>query len=137
INPQLSFNVTKLESIVTLPGLGSDGVLSRDKQFLYVTMPGQSAVAVVNTITRKLVGTIPTGDKSKPTRIALQPDGRYVWVGLDDSPSVAVIDTTTNKLAATITVGAGLHNIAFMPDSRLAYVTNSGADTVSAIDTKT
>jgi YVTN family beta-propeller protein len=136
INPQLSFNVTKLESIVTLPGLGGDWALSKDKQFLYVTLPGQSAVAIVNTVTRKLVGTIPTGDKSKPVRIALQPDGRYIWVGLDDSPSVAVIDTTTNKLAATIGVGAGLHNIAFTADSRMAYVTNSGADTVSAIDTK-
>ncbi len=134
INPQLSFNITKLESIITLPGRGSDWALSKDKEFLYVTMPDQSAVAVVDTVTRKLVGTIPTGDKSKPTRIALQPDGRYIWVGLDDSPSVAVIDTTTRKLAATVAVGAGLHNIAFTADSRMAYVTNSGADTVTAID---
>ncbi|HVG21517.1 MAG TPA: cytochrome D1 domain-containing protein [Blastocatellia bacterium] len=137
INPQVSFNITKLESIITLPGPGSDWTLSKDKGFVYVSMPSQSAVAVVNAITRKLVATIPTGEKTKPVRIYLQPDGRYVWVGLDDSPAVAVIDTTTNKLAATVPAGAGLHNIAFTSDSRLAYVTNSGADTVTAIDTKT
>ena len=137
INPQISFNITKLESIVMLPGPGADWTLSRNKEFLYVTLPGQSAVAIINTITRKLVGTIQTGEKTKPMRIALQPDGRYVWVGLDDSPMVAVIDTTTNKLAATVSAGAGLHNFAFTPDSRFAYVTNSASDTVTAIDART
>ena len=137
INPQISFNITKLESIVMLPGPGADWTLSKDKDFLYVTLPGQSAVAVINTVTRKLVDTIQTGEKTKPVRIALQPDGRYVWVGLDDSPAVAVIDTTTNKLAATVPAGAGLHNIAFTADSRFAYVTNSAADTVTAIDART
>lgn len=136
INPQIAFNITKLESIVTLPGPGVDWAISNSKEFIYVTMPGQSAVAIINAVTRKLVGTVGTGEKTKPVRIAIQPDGRYVWVGLDDSPSVAVIDTTTNKLAATIQAGAGLHNIAFTSDSRFAYVTNSGADTVTAIDIK-
>ena len=137
INPQIAFNITKLESIVTLPGPGADWTISKNKDFVYVTLPGQSAVAIINAVTRKMVGTVQTGEKTKPVRIALQPDGKYVWVGLDGSPSVAVIDTATNKLAATVQAGAGLHNIAFTADSRFAYVTNSGADTVTAIDTKT
>ena len=137
INPQISFNITKLESIVTLPGAGLDWVLSKTGDFLYVTMPSESAVAVINTITRKLVGTVPTGEKTKPVRIAIQPDGRYVWVGLDGSSSVAVIDTSANKLAGVAAAGAGLHNIAFTSDSRFAYVTNSAEDTVTAIDSKT
>jgi YVTN family beta-propeller protein len=136
INPQISFSVTKLESIVTLPGAGADWALSKNRDSLYVTLPQQSAVAVINTVTRKLTGTIATGEKTKPVRISLQPDGRYVWVGLDDSSSVAVIDTKTNKLAATITVGAGLHGMTFTPDSRFAYVTNSAADTVTVIDAR-
>ena len=137
INPQISFNLTKLESIITLPGEGLDWALSKNEEFLYVTMPARSAVAVINTVTRKLVATVTTGEKSKPTRIVIQPDGRYAWVGLDDSPLVAVIDTATNKLAATAPAGAGLHSIAFTSDSRFAYVTNSAADTVTAIDAKT
>jgi YVTN family beta-propeller protein len=136
INPQLSFSVTKLESIVTLPGKGADWVLSKGKDFLYVTLPQQSAVVVVNTMTRKIAATVMLSENAKPMRVALQPDGRYVWVGLDDSPKVAVIDTTTNQLAAMIPVGNGLHNLAFTEDSRFAYVTNSAADTVSAIDIK-
>jgi YVTN family beta-propeller protein len=137
INPQVSFNITKLESIVTLPGPGADWTLSINKDFLYVTLPNQSAVAIINAITRKLIGTVQTGENTRPMRIGLQPDGRHVWVGLDDSATVAVIDTTTNKLAAAVPAGAGLHNIAFTPDSRFAYVTNSASDTVTAIDART
>lgn len=136
INPQVSFSKTKLESIIELPGRGADWTLSRNKDFLYLTLPDQSSVGVINTITRKLVATIPVGPQMKPMRIALQPDGRFVWVGLDNSPLVAVIDTASNKLVTAVTVGNGLHNIAFAPDSSLAFVTNSAADTVSIIDAK-
>jgi YVTN family beta-propeller protein len=137
INPLISFSITKLESVVVLPGTGADWVLSKGKDFLYVTMPDQSAVAVVNTVTRKLVDTIKLGEKTRPVRVAVQPDGRFVWVGIDNSSQVAVIDPATNKLAATINAGQGLHNIAFTADSRFAYVTNSAADTVSVVDAKT
>jgi YVTN family beta-propeller protein len=136
INPQVAFSKTKLESIILLPGPGADWALSQNKESLYLTLPEQSAIGVIDTITRKLVSTVAVGERTKPMRIALQPDGRYVWVGLDGSPSVAVIDTASNKLAATVPVGDGLHNIAFTPDSLLAFVTNSAADTVSVIDTK-
>jgi YVTN family beta-propeller protein len=135
INPQVAFSVTKLESIIELPGAGADWTLSKQSDFLYVTLPGQSSIAVINAITRKMVGQIALGDLVKPRRITLQPDGRYVWVGLDDSSQVVAIDTRTNKLAATLRVGGGLHNIAFTPDSRYAYVTNSAANSVSVIDT--
>ncbi|HVG34684.1 MAG TPA: YncE family protein, partial [Pyrinomonadaceae bacterium] len=137
INPQVSFSVTKLESIIALPGPGADWTLSQNKEFLYVTMPEQGAVGIVNTVTGKLVATIQTGEKSAPRHIELQPDGRFVWVGLDASSQVAVLDTSNNKLVATIKAGAGFHHIAFTGDSRTAYVTNSAADTVSVIDTKT
>ncbi|HYP00206.1 MAG TPA: YncE family protein [Pyrinomonadaceae bacterium] len=136
-NPQIAFSKTKLESIVQLPGNGADFVLGKNKENLYITLPEQSAVVVVNTITRKITDTITLEGKRKPMRIALEPDGSHVWVGLDDSPLVAVIDTATNKLVNTVAVGAGLHNITFTADSRFAYVTNTASDTVSAIDTKT
>jgi YVTN family beta-propeller protein len=137
INPQISFNITKLESLVTLPGPGTDWALSKNKDFLYVTLPEQSAVAVVNTVTRKLMGTIPIGEKTRPGRLAVQPDGRYLWVGLDNAPSVVVIDMETNKVKSTVAVGGGLHNLAFTSDARYAYISNSTANTVTAVDTKT
>jgi YVTN family beta-propeller protein len=135
INPQISFNITKLENIITLPSTGADWVLSKNKEAIYLTLPDSAAVAIINTITRRITGTIQLDQKSRPTRINIQPDGRLVWVGLDGLPQVAVIDTTTGKLKATVAVGEGLHQIAFTPDSRFAYVTNSSSDSVTAIDT--
>ena len=136
INPQVAFSITKLESIITLPGPGADWALSKDKNYVYLSFPDQSSVAIVNTITRKIVTTVSTGEKTKPMRVAVQPDGRYVWVGLDGSALAAAIDTATNKLAATVPAGEGLHNFAFTSDSRFAYISNSAADTVSAVDTR-
>lgn len=136
INPQISFSKTKLESLIQLPGPGADWVLTGNKNFLYVTLPEQSAVGVVSTITKKLIATLPVGEKSKPMRLVLEPGGRNVWVGLDGAASVAAIDTASHKLAAIVPAGAGLHNMAFTADGRFAYVTNSDAGTVSVIDAK-
>jgi YVTN family beta-propeller protein len=136
-NPQVAFSKTKLESIIELPANGADFVLSKNKELLYITVPERSAVVVVNTITRKIVETVEIEGGRKPMRIALEPGGARLWVGLDDSPLVAVIDTASNKLLRTVGVGAGLHNITFTADGAFAYVTNSAADTVTAINTAT
>ncbi len=136
INPQAAFSRTKLESLIVLPGAGADWVVSKSNDLLYMTIPEQSAVAVIDTITRKVARTIQLQPRTKPRRIALDSSESYVWVGLDDSPHVAIIDTKTNTVAATITTGDGLHQIEFIPGGRLLYVTNSKANTVSAIDAK-
>ncbi|MBV9927213.1 MAG: YncE family protein [Acidobacteria bacterium] len=134
INPQISFSVTKLEGIVELPGVGADWALAKDKETLYVSMPDQSAVAVVDTVTKKLTATLPTGEKTRPMRVALQPDGQYVWVGLDGSPFVVVIDAAKRGVVGRVNVGEGLHTFAFSSDSKYAFVTNSTSDTVSVVD---
>jgi YVTN family beta-propeller protein len=137
INPQVAFTATKMESIVVLPGLGADWVQSPDKHFVYISMPDQSAVAVIDTATHKLLTVISTDTNTKPMRLVIQPDGRYLWVGLDDSPAVAAIDIATNQLTATVAVGNGLHNLELTGDSRFVYVSNSLDDSVTAIDTHT
>jgi len=53
IDPQVEFGATKLESLVTLPGNGADWVLSPDQSYLYVTIPGEDAVAVIEMIAGK------------------------------------------------------------------------------------
>ena len=134
INPQLSFNVTKLENIVVLPSAGADWALSKNKERVYVTLPESASVAVIDTITRRLVNTVQLDQHTRPMRVSLQPDGRYVWVGLDGLPQVAVINAATGKLKTIIAVGEGLHYFAFTPDSRFAYVTNSLAESVTVIN---
>jgi YVTN family beta-propeller protein len=136
INPQIAFSRTKLEGLIVLPGAGADWTLSKSNEFLYVTLPDLSAVAVVDTVRRKIARTISLKPGTKPRRIVLDSSGRHALIGLDNSPYVAVIDTRTNNLAAMIATGEGLHQIEFEPGGRFAYVTNSKANTISIIDTK-
>ncbi|MBA3241420.1 MAG: hypothetical protein H0T60_09385, partial [Acidobacteria bacterium] len=135
INPQVAFQITKLENLILLPGRGADWALSPDKSSLYVSIPDRSALVVIDTLTRKIVETVSTGAGTTPRRVALSPDGRSLWASLDDSPRVAVMDTEGRRLRGTVEVGhGGLHSVAFTPDGKLAYVSSSDGETVAAID---
>ena len=135
INPLVSFSITKLESLVMLPGRGADWALSHDKGSLFVSIPDRSAVVVVDTLTRKVVSTIQTGAGTSPRRVALSPDGQSLWVALDNSSGVAVLDVKARKLRGMADVGVGgLHSVAFTPDGRFAYVSSSDGESIAAVD---
>jgi YVTN family beta-propeller protein len=134
INPQVSFNASKLETLIVLPGNGADWVLSQDGKFLYVSIPDAGAVAIIDTTARRMIASLPTGDHSSPTQIALQPDGRYVWVGLDGTAEAIAIDVLSNTIYRRVAVGNGLHKIAFGSDGRSAIFSNSADDSVSIVD---
>lgn len=134
--PGAGFAGGRLESLVTLPGRGADWALTPDRERLFVSIPEQSSIAVVNTLTRGLETTIPLGAGERPLRVALSPDGRRLWVSLDKSSLVAVIDTEARRLHSTIGVGRGPHNFAFTPDGALAFVSNSASNSVTVLHTK-
>lgn len=133
INPRSGFGA-KLKGLVTLYDTGADWVFGPTKEFLYITVPGQSSVAVIDTFSARLLTTIPLGENTMPRRLAIQPDGRYLWVALDGTEEVAAINIADN-LVRKIPTGRGTHRFAFMPDSTRVFVTNSDADTVSILDT--
>lgn len=136
INPHVAFS-TKLEQIISLPGLGTDWLLTKDGRFLYVTLSDEGAIAVIDTTTHRLTHTILTGESSRPTRLAAQPDGRAVWVGLDGTAQVVALDPETHSVTKTIVVGEGPHALAFSDDSAHLAVTNGVSNTVSLIDLRT
>lgn len=138
IDPLLGFGRSNLYALVPLKGPGEDWVLSGDRQRLFVSLPSANQVAVVDTAAWKVTAYIDAG--TKPTRLALQPDGKYLWVGnhgdgvADSASGVTVIEADTLKVAARIPTGAGHHEIAFGADDRHAFVTNREAGTVSVLD---
>ena len=138
IDPLSGFGNTKLYTLVALRSPGEDWVMSRDKKRLYVSLPLVNEVAVVDTVTWKVLTNIAAG--VKPARLALQHDERYLWVGNDGgeetSGGVTVIDTTTLKVAAQINTGTGHHEIALTDDDRYAFITNKQAGTLSVIDVR-
>jgi YVTN family beta-propeller protein len=127
---------TSLYATVLLPRPGADWARTRDQKRVYVTMPLAGQVAVVDTESFRLAGTVPAG--AAPTRAVLQPDERYLWIGNDARKAcesgVTVIDPVALKPVATIATGRGHHEIAFSGDGRRAFVTNREEGTVSVVD---
>jgi YVTN family beta-propeller protein len=124
---------------VVLEAPGADWVASDRDRRLYITMPRAGRVAVMDTETFKIVDKLDAG--KTPVRVVLQPDGRFLWVGnnADDvaASGVTVIDTETRQQVGFVATGAGHHEIAFTPDSRLAFVTSRHAGTVTVVDVAT
>ena len=137
IDPLLGFGGSKLVTLVMLKSPGEDWALTADRSKLFVSMPLVNAVAVVDATTWKVVAEVSAG--SKPTRVALQPDGKYLWVvneaGADGEPGgVTAVDTASLKVAGTFKTGAGAHEVAFSDDNKFAYVSNRADGTLSVID---
>lgn len=137
INPHVAFAPTKLEHIISLPGLGTDWLLTKDGRTLYVTLSEEASIAVIDTTTYRLIHTLSVGAGSRPTRLALQPDGRAVWVGLDGTAQIAALDPGTHAITKTISVGEGPHTLAFSDDNFYLAVTNGVSNTISLIDLRT
>jgi DNA-binding beta-propeller fold protein YncE len=138
IDPLSGFRGSRLYTLISLRSPGEDWVTSADKQRLYVSMPLVSQVAVIDTITWKVVANIDAG--VKPTRVALQHDGRYLWIGDDgadeNGSGITVIDTETLKVVAQVATGKGHHELAFTDDDRFTFVTNREEGTLSVIDVR-
>jgi DNA-binding beta-propeller fold protein YncE len=136
IDPLLGFGGSKLLTLVMLKSPGEDWALTSDQDLLFVSLPLAGQVAVVDTDTWKVASYIDAG--SRPTRVALQPDGKYLWVANDaegaQAGGVTIIDTATLKPAGAIATGAGHHELAFSDDSRFAFVTNKRDGTLSVVE---
>jgi YVTN family beta-propeller protein len=130
--------MTNLFAVILLQGAPQDWAMSEDQLRLFVTMPELSKVAQVDLDGFQVDANYEVS--GQPGRIAIQPDGRYAWVGIESSnrgeSGVAVIDVAGQNLVSQIPTGAGAHSLAFSPDSRNVYVTNSDAGTLTVIDTE-
>ncbi len=134
INPYAGLRNSRLESIVELPSTGHDWVLAPEVHRLFVSLREADAVAVVDTLQRRLLATVPTGKGSLPTRLAYDPDQRRVWVGLDGAPRLLALDARDASTVAEVAVGNGLHTLALAPGADDLLATHSGSDAVSLVD---
>jgi len=135
IDPQFSYGASRVIASVPLASPGGDWQFSEDQKLLFVSMPSSGKIAVLDTSSWQVLRNIDIG--AGISRISLQPDGRRIWITFNDGASsgAAAIDVAKLQIADRIQTGSGPHEIAFSADSRLAFITNKGAGTVSLIDT--
>ncbi len=112
---------------------GAGGAAAAPKA--YVGLFKDDAVAVIDTVQNKVIGTVsvPKG----PHGLVITPDGRKVYVSSDGASTVSVIDTASDRVIATIEVGANPHGLAVSGDGRRVLAMGWGSNRALVIDTAT
>lgn len=119
-----------------------DGSTSR----IFVQLSGYNGFAVVDFKTHKEVKRIalptePSGGHAEggaPSHgIGVAPDGQTLWVNSSPANAVFIYSLPDLKVEGYVKTGKVPDWITFTPDSKMVYIANSGANTVTAIDTVT
>lgn len=141
---------------VLLACLAVSGVsaIAADRK-VYVANEDAGTVSVIDGQTFKLSRHIAVGAGAHNVQVS--PDGRLAWVTHNGQPpavgpahagmsaadhgamshagEVWAIDTTTDEVVAQVVVGRHPAHVVLSADSRWAYVTNGGDNTLSVVDT--
>jgi YVTN family beta-propeller protein len=101
----------------------------------FVLEPGNETIEVVDVTGWTQTGQAILLTNTKPSNLAITPDGTLALVLQSQTNTVAVIDVSTLQVEADpIPVGSGPTAIAVSADSRFALVTNGSDGTLSVID---
>jgi YVTN family beta-propeller protein len=117
------------------------GLASRESGLLaagpkvYVRLFRDNAVAVIDTGSKRVLGTIAV--LTGPHGLVVTPDGRKAYVSSDGDATVSVIDTATDRVVGTIDVGPNPHGLAISPDGKRLLVSAWGAGQALFVDTAT
>ncbi len=107
---------------------------------LYVSAWAQSAVAVIDLKSEKVIALWPTGQH--PCEMALTRSGKFLFVANANLNTVTVLDTATGRALETITTslypnsppGSTPNSLALSPDEKTLFVANADNNTVAVFD---
>ncbi|QEC74784.1 T9SS type B sorting domain-containing protein [Mucilaginibacter ginsenosidivorax] len=103
-------------------------VTSQRANVAYIPNFGSNTVLAVNTITNKIIDTIPVG--ADPGFVAISPDGKKAYIANISGISLSIINTQTNQVK-DISIFDNPTGVIFSKDGARAYVTGaSGSCTV-------
>lgn len=98
----------------------------------YVVNFNDASLAVVDTVTNRLVGSIPAGDY--PSAIALSTDARWAYVANQFANQLSVIDLDTGRRSAVVPVGTRPVAVQVSPDNQWIAVVNQLGSSVTLIE---
>ena len=103
---------------------------------LYVTTELDETVTVIDPRTRKIVGTVPTGQEESHM-LALSHDGRLGYTANVGPGTVSVLDMPGRKTVAVIPVAGTVQRIAISADDKLVFTSDQTKPQLAVIDTAT
>lgn len=112
----------------TSPVVAHISLKSQIANVAYIPDYNSNTVSVVNTITNKIIATVPVG--ASPGYVAISPDGKKAYVANVSGTSLSIINTQTNQ-SKDISIFDTPTSVIFSKDGTRAYVAGvSGECTV-------
>lgn len=103
---------------------------------LYVTTEIDKTVSVIDPKTKKIVGTIPTG-QPESHMLAISHDGRRGYTANVGPGTVSVLDLKGRKLVTVIPVAPHVQRISISNDNKWVFVSDTTKPQLAVIDTAT
>jgi YVTN family beta-propeller protein len=103
---------------------------------LYVTTELDKTVTVVDPRTRKVIGTVPTGQEESHM-LVLSHDGRRGYTANVGPGTVSVLDMVERKTVAVVPVSERVQRIAISADDKLVFTSDQTKPQLAVIDTTT
>ena len=123
-----------------LPAIPYSVRVSRTSPYIYVSLWGGSAIALVNGRTMSIEATIPVGDH--PTDMVESPDGKRLFVANANENTVSVVDCAGRRVVETLCsaltprapAGSTPNALALSADGTSLYVANADNNYVAVMD---
>lgn len=101
---------------------------------LYTVSMTSGEAAVIDLNTNEVVKVLPLKGAISAAGVAVDAETGRLFVASQQSDNLLIVDLETGAVLHDVAVGAGPLNVAFDPVSRLAFVANRGAGTVTVVD---
>jgi len=111
-------------------------VLGPKDGLLYVTTELDKSVTIIDPLTLKIVGSVPTG-QAESHMLAISTDGRKGYTANVGPGTVSVLDLAGRKTLAVIPVAGHVQRISITPDSRWVFTSDEEKPRLAVIDTAT
>jgi YVTN family beta-propeller protein len=128
----------RLTHSLRVPCRGIDHLdFSADGSYLVASCEFSSTLLKVDVAKEEVVGRLDLPAHAKPQDVRLAPSGRVFYVADMSRGGVYTLDGDAFSVTGFVPTGAGAHGLYPSRDSKLMYVTNRDAGTVSLLDVAT
>jgi YVTN family beta-propeller protein len=111
-------------------------VFDSRRKVLYVTTELDRSISIIDPVTLKVVGSIPTG-QDQSHMFVLSHDGRFGYTANVGPGTVSVLDIAARKTVAVISISGNTQRIAISNDDRRVFTADQAKPRLAVIDTAT
>ena len=111
----------RIEGRIEVSTRPAHGIFARNGRTFYVSGETAGDLAVIDTATRRITQTLPTGGDAMG--LALTAGQRWLYAAAGEERKILKIDTTTHTAAGEIRLPGIVHDVVLTPDGQFLYAT--------------